>query len=162
MSGAPVTSAPVPEDRRTEQEKEEQRERYQELLGELRTILPGVQVLFAFLLTVPFASRFEQVDDLGKKVFAFAILGAACSTVMFLTPAAFHRMAPKRDRADRLRVGVALVVLGMALLAASTAAAVFVVVRFVFDSTPLGLVFAGVVTVAVGVLWYALPFVARD
>jgi hypothetical protein len=49
-----------------DQEKDEERQRYSELLGELRTVIPGVQVLFAFLLTVPFSSRFEQVDRVGR------------------------------------------------------------------------------------------------
>ncbi len=50
---------------------EQQRERYRELLEELRTIIPGVQVLFAFLLTVPFSSRFADLDELGRRAFMF-------------------------------------------------------------------------------------------
>lgn len=143
-----------------ERERERERERYRELLEELRTILPGVQVLFAFLLTVPFAARFAELDDVGRGVFAGSILAAALTAVVFLSPAAYHRMAPNLDRADRVRVGVVMVVLGMTLLAVTIAAAVFVVVRFIFDSTGLGLTVAGVTAIAVVVAWGIVPRVS--
>lgn len=140
--------------------RERDRERYRELLEELRTVLPGVQVLFAFLLTVPFAARFSELDDLGRDVFAASILAAALTTVVFLSPTAYHRMAPNMDRADRVRVGVVMVVVGMTLLALSIAAAVFVVVRFIFNSTPLGLTFAAITAIAVVVAWGVVPRVS--
>lgn len=152
----------MPGNERTEDEQEEQRERYQELLQELRIILPGVQVLLAFLLAVPFAAGFDEVDDLGRNVFAVVILGVAVATTVLLAPAAYHRVAPSKDRADRLRFGVVVTVVGLGLLAVSMAAAIFVVVRYVFDSTALGLTFAGVVVASVVTLWFAVPFVQRE
>ncbi|MDP9402550.1 MAG: DUF6328 family protein [Actinomycetota bacterium] len=145
------------QDEREGQHEEEQRERYQELLQETRTVIPGVQVLFAFLLAVPFSERFKELDDLGRNVFGTALLGVALATIVLLTPAAYHRVGPRQDRRERLRISVRLTVLGMLLLALSVAAAVFVVVRFVFDSTGLGIAFAGVTLVAVAGLWYGLP-----
>ena len=142
-------------------EEEAQRDRYRELLEELRTVLPGVQVLLAFLLTVPFSQRFTELDELGRNVFAAVILSVALAIATFLAPAAFHRLGDRSDRAVRLRISVRLAVAGLAMVGASMVAAVFVVVRFVFDSTALGLLFGGVLAVVIGSLWFAVPVVRR-
>ena len=63
-----------------------------ELLNELRVILPGVQVLFAFLLTVPFTQRFPQLDDLETGVFFMTLLCTAVATALLIAPSAHHRM----------------------------------------------------------------------
>lgn len=144
-----------------EAQREEKRERYRELLEELRTIIPGVQVLFAFLLTVPFAQRFTEVDGLGQAVFAAAIVGVALATVVLLTPAAYHRIANRQDRAERLQISVRMTVVGLALLGLSIAAVVFVVLRFLYDSTLLGIACGGAALLAVAVSWYGLPLLRR-
>lgn len=140
---------------------EEGREQYRELLEELRTIIPGVQVLFAFLLTVPFAARFEEVDDLGKIIFTVSLLGVAAATVLFMAPTAYHRLAPRRDRRGRLRFGVRTTLVGQFLLALSVASAIFVVVRFMFASATLGAVVAAAVVVLTIAMWYVLPIRSR-
>jgi uncharacterized BrkB/YihY/UPF0761 family membrane protein len=140
-----------------EQDKEEQRERYRELLEELRVILPGVQVLFAFLLTVPFSSRFTDLDTTGRNIFAGSLLGVALTTAFLVAPTAIHRIAPDVDRAKRLGTATKLVVIGIVLLAISISIAVFVVTRFLFESTTLGVVFGAVTAVTFAALWFALP-----
>ena len=139
----------------TEKEQEE-RERYQELLQELRVVLPGVQVLFAFLLTAPFSSRFEELDRVGLNGYFVALMSAALSTVMFMTPTSYHRIAPREDRSHRLHFAVRLTVGGMAMLLLAIAAAVFVVTRFVFGTSEAMVLAGGVLAVA-AVLWYGLP-----
>ena len=134
---------------------EETRERYRELLEELRTILPGVQVLFAFLLTVPFSSGFGDLDELGRDLYAVVLVGVGLATVVFLTPAAFHRMGADGSRAARLRVGIRCAVAGMVLMAVSIVTAVFTVARFVFD-TGVALALAGVIAAAFLALWFGL------
>lgn len=134
------------------------RERYRELLEELRTTMPGVQVLFAFLLIAPFSRRFQELDALGLRAFAVALVTAAVATVVFLTPAAYHRLRPHRHRRERLVTSVRTQLTGMALLAFATADAVFVVVRFLFD-TPTGVIAGGIVLAAVVLLWVVLPSV---
>lgn len=134
-----------------------ERERYRELLEELRTIIPGVQVLFAFLLTVPFSSRFADLDLLGRRAFTASLVAAALATVVFLTPAAYHRLTD-RHRGRRLQVSVRMQLAGMTLLAAAIAVAVFVVTRFIFDTTVGGIIGAGVAVSAL-LLWWALPTV---
>jgi MFS family permease len=145
-------------------EEEELRERYRELLEEMRTILPGVQVLFAFLLMAPFNSRFEKLDHLGRVSYTVALLLTALSAFAFIAPAAFHRLAERADRKARLRWAVRLQVSGLTILALAMTTAVFVVARFVFGTT-WGGVLAGAVAGAAALLWYLVPIghrVSRD
>jgi len=139
------------------EETEEERERYRELLEELRTVMPGTQVLFAFLLTAAFTERFRQLDTLGKRSYATALLLAALAAVTLMGPAAFHRMSAPGRRAERLVVSVKLQVIGMALLLAAITIVTFVVIRLVFNDTAVGLLFAGVVGGAGVTIWYVLP-----
>jgi hypothetical protein len=140
-----------------EGETEEQRERYRELLEELRTVMPGTQVLFAFLLTAVFSQRFEDLDRLGRRSFALAILLAALAAVTLMGPAAFHRMSGPGHRPQRLKVSIVLQVVGMALLLACITVVVFVAVRTIFGDTVIGLAFAAV-TAGVGIaIWYVVP-----
>ncbi len=141
-------------------EAAQQRERYQELLAELRTVLPGVQVLFAFLLTAPFSGRFSELDRVGRDGYVVALASAALSTVLFLAPTSYHRVAPRRNRAMRLRIGVVLIVAGMMALAVAICAALFVVTRFIFgtgEGTAMALAALGCIVVS----WYLLPLLDR-
>jgi Family of unknown function (DUF6328) len=144
------------------EETEEQRERYRELLEELRTVMPGTQVLFAFLLTAAFSQRFGELDDLGRRAFAAALLGTAVAAITLMTPAAFHRMSAPGHRASRLKASIRLQIAGMFLLLLSMSIAVFVTVRLIFDDTLVGVVF-GAIALGVGVvLWYLIPLSARQ
>lgn len=140
--------------------EEELRERYSELLEELRVVLPGVQVLFAFLLTSPFSSRFPQLDPVGKRGYAVALLCTAASTIILVAPTAYHRIAPRRDRRTRLHAAVRLAKAWLATLALAISVSVFVVARFVFG-TPTGIVLGGLVALGAGALWWALPLTRR-
>src|SRR5881394_1531035 len=63
-----------------------------ELLNELRVVLPGVQVLFAFLLAVPFANGWTRVTDLQRDVFFVAFLCTAAASILLIAPSAYHRL----------------------------------------------------------------------
>ena len=140
-----------------DEESEEQRERYRELLEETRTVMPGTQVLFAFLLTAAFSESFEDLDLLAKRAYAGALLLAAVAAVTLMAPTAFHRISDPGTRAERLKVSTKLQVAGMTLLLASMTLVTFVVGRLIFDDTLVGVLFGGV-TVATGIaLWYLLP-----
>ncbi len=141
---------------------QEERERYRELLEELRTIIPGAQVLFAFLLTVPFATRFSEVDGLGKIIFTVSLLAVAAATVLFLAPAAYHRPTGHRDHRWRLRLGVRTTLAGLFLLTLSISCAVFVVTRFLFNSSTLGTVVAAATAALAIAMWYVLPIYSRE
>ena len=142
-------------------DEDDQRERYRELLEELRTIIPGVQVLFGFLLTVPFSSRFDELDSLGRGAFAGSLLAAALATIVFLTPAAYHRVKGGDDRRRRIVFSVRAELGGMGLLAVAVVLAVFVVVRFIFGTTA-GAVFAATVSATMAAMWWLLPSTDGD
>lgn len=138
----------------------EARKRYRELLEELRTILPGVQVLFAFLLTAPFSPRFGDLDQFGRDLYGVALVGTAVAAVIFLAPASYHRVAPRQAREGRLRTGIRLMVAGMFVLGASVVVAVFTVMRFIFGANPATLTAAALAGLMV-VLWYVVPLLRR-
>ncbi len=77
------------------------RERYQELLDELRVILPGLQVLFAFLLTAPFSGGFGELDDTERFLYVVALIASTTGLVFLITPVASHRLSDRHDREDR-------------------------------------------------------------
>ena len=145
------------DDASDDDETEEQRERYRELLEETRTVMPGTQVLFAFLLTAAFSESFKDLDLLAKRAYAGALLLAAVAAITLMAPTAFHRISDPGTRAARLRVSTKLQVAGMALLLASMTLVTFVVGRLIFNDTAVGFLFGGT-TAATGVaLWYLLP-----
>lgn len=146
--------------RRDEDDAEIQRERYQELLHELRTMIPGVEVLLGVLLTVPFSSRFAELDALGARLFLATLLSAAAAVIAFLVPSVYHRLTPHTQRGKRLRVGIRSIVVGLALLGAAIVTATFVVARFIF-STRVGIVSAALLAVLMLGLWVALPLLHR-
>ena len=134
----------------------ELRNRYYGLLQELRVVLPGAQVLVAFLFTVPFATRFPELDDIGLGIFGVATVCALLSVICMMTPAAFHRFGRRTARSQRLRWSIRLTVIGMAFLGAAMAATLWCVARFIYGTIP-----ALLITVPVGValvlMWLVLP-----
>lgn len=139
---------------------DESRDRYRELLEELRTIMPGAQVLLGFLLTVPFASRFEGVDRTGKIVLVIALVAAAAAAVMFLSPSAYHRVAEDADRGRRIQFGVRAEVTGLVLTAVAVSSSLFVVIDFLFGRLQ-GLLVAGGIGVLAVLLWFVRPLIDR-
>lgn len=133
-----------------------ERERYRELLEELRTIMPGVQVLFAFLLVAPFSRRFTELDRLGTIAFTSTLVTAALAAVVFLAPAPYHRLHGSRSRHERIRDSVRLQLAGLALLGFAIVQAIFVITRFILDTAAGGLI-AALLAVVVLTLWYVLP-----
>lgn len=132
-----------------------------ELLQELRVAIPGVQILFAFLLTVPFSQRFADVTDIQKGAFTVAILCSTVATGLLLGPTAYHRVRwRERDKERMLRTSNVFALAGLAFLAVALVAALYFVVDFLFRG-----VFAVAVATAAGVLlgglWFALPLKRR-
>jgi amino acid transporter len=132
-----------------------------ELLSELRVALPGVQVLFAFLLTVPFATGFAKITDLQKGMFFVAFVATALSFIVLLAPTAHHRLQWRRfDKERLLRRSTRFTVAGIALLGVALTAAAFVVTDVLFSTS-------SAVGVAVGLAlltsatWFLLPLSRR-
>ena len=146
-----------PETGRQETEDERVDRNLQEMLGELRVALPGVQVLFAFLLVVPFNQRFADVTQFQKTVFFATLLLTAASSICLITPTAQHRLEFRRQHKQAIvRTGNRIVVLGLLLLAVAMTGAVIFVTDFLYASTTTTVV-AAAMAAAFAILWYAIP-----
>jgi predicted membrane channel-forming protein YqfA (hemolysin III family) len=132
-----------------------------ELLNEIRVLLPGVQVLFAFLLTAPFAAGFEKVTEFQRDVYAVCLLTALAATVCLVAPTTYHRVQwRQRDKETMLRIANALTLAGSLFLATSMTSSILLVGDYLFDRAAA--VLASVVTAGgVLALWYGLPLWRR-
>jgi hypothetical protein len=141
-------------------DRAELRDRYYGLLQELRVVLPGVQVLLAFLLTAPFAAKFDDLDDWGRRAYQVALTSSMLSVTFLLSPTFLHRFGKRTARRDRLLWSIRLMVVGLILLGLSLLTALWGVARFVFgDATAWELVVPVAITMLV--LWIVLPFTLR-
>lgn len=138
------------------QHRSELRDRYYGLLQELRVVLPGVQVLVAFLLTAPFSSRFADLDDLGVGTYVLALVSAVLATICCVAPTVYHRAGGRTTRSARLVWGVRLTRAGLGLLGVSLVSAVYCVTRFVLDNT-LALWMSGTTALLLVGTWVGLP-----
>ena len=132
-----------------------------ELLQELRIVIPGVQVLFAFLLTVPFNQGFTELNIVQRDVFFATLLCTAAATALLIAPSAHHRLLFRKGlREQRLRMGNILAILGLAFLVPAMVGVIFVITDLIFGSAA-----ALVVTVAMALLftllWFILPIPYR-
>lgn len=128
-----------------------------ELLQELRVMLPGVQVLFAFLLTVPFSARFGDVTPLQQAVFFGTLLCTALSAGLLLAPSAHHRLLWRQQaREHRLRVANRLAIAGMILLVVAMVGVMFVITDILFGSVAAALTTAAISGFFLYV-WFLMP-----
>ena len=146
-----------PETGRKESEQERIDRNLQEMLGELRVALPGVQVLFAFLLVVPFNQRFGQVTDFQKTIYLITLLVTTASTICLIAPTVHHRLEFRRqDKKKIVETGNRIVIVGLGLLAIAMSGAVLFVTDVVYSSTTTVTAAVGV-ALAFALLWYAIP-----
>jgi amino acid transporter len=132
-----------------------------ELLNGLRVVLPGIQVLFAFLLTVPFTQRFDRITTDQRSVYFAAFLCAAMASLFLIAPSAYHRLRwRQRDKERLLRTANTFAIAGLAFLALAVTATVFLVTDLLF-----GLLWTSITTGGfagmLGWLWWGLPLWRR-
>ena len=133
-----------------------------ELLQELRVILPGVQVLLAFLLTAPFQQRFADLPGSLRNAFFASIACATLATALLIAPSAHHRLRWRAGEKERLvRIGNQMALWGTVFLAAAIVLALYVVTNILFTSD-LALLTAGATVVVFGGLWYVLPMLGSS
>ena len=142
---------------RDETEEERLDRNLQEFLGELRVALPGVQVLFAFLLVVPFNQRFPDITDFQKTVYFITLLFTAASAVCLIAPTAQHRIEFRRQHKEQiLLMANRLAIVGLGFLAVAMTGAMTLITDLLYGSTT-----TIIVSVAVGLgfalLWYLVP-----
>ena len=144
----------MPEDERSDAEQERLNRQMTELLNELRVAMPGVQVLFAFLLAVPFQQRFETVNAFQRDVYLVTLLAAATATAFFIAPSAYHRIAfQQHEKARIIQMGTRQFICGLVALAVAMNGAVLLVTDVLFQA-PTEIV----TTVGVGALFLWLWF----
>src|SRR4029450_8919978 len=100
-----------------------------ELLNEVRVALPGVQVLFAFLLIVPFQQAFQQVTDITRYVYFAGLVSSAVAIAFLIAPATYHRINLRRsvdEKEEMLLTSSKLTVVGTVFLAVGIACSLFV------------------------------------
>lgn len=132
-----------------------------ELLQELRVALPGVQVLFAFLLTVPFAPRFADVTSFQKDVYFATLLCSAAASALFIAPTAYHRLNFRRgDKEHIVDTASTFTILGLVALAFAMLGAVVLVTDFIYGATTTIVAAAGVAAL-LALLWFGLPLRRR-
>lgn len=137
------------------------REEVIELLNELRVLLPGVQVLFAFLLTVPFTQRFSQLEQADKGVYFSALLLAAAASVLLIAPSLHARLTWQRlDRRALIDISNHLTLVGSIMLAGGMACAVYLIADVLYRSRIAG-VSAAAVILLVAFAWYGIPLALR-
>jgi hypothetical protein len=138
-------------------ERERTERQMAELLQELRVALPGVQILFAFLLTVPFAQGFGDVTSFQKDLFFATLLFTAISTACLIAPTATHRLRfHKRDRNYVIEVAHRLTIAGLAFLALAIVCAVSLITDFLYDGAARW-IWPALVAVVIVVLWFIRP-----
>lgn len=131
-----------------------------ELLNELRVVLPGITVLFAFLLAVPFAKGWPNVTDFERDVFIVAVLATGVSIAFLTAPSSYHRLRFRHGDKQRLvQDGNRLAILGIAAFAVALEAVILLVVSYVL-SRGAGIAASACVGALVLVLWYGLPLSA--
>ena len=140
-----------------EGEKERTQRQLIELLNELRVVIPGVQVLFAFLLTVPFTNRFTRVNDLQQDAYLTALVATAIGSILLIAPTAHHRIRWRDyDKEALLRTANRLAIAGTVFLAIGMSASVFLVTDVLFKTATTAVVVALVVGCFLW-FWYGMP-----
>jgi hypothetical protein len=144
-------------DGKTEGKEERLNRELIEFLNELRVVLPGVQVLFAFLLTVPFTNQFQKITNEQRQVYFWTFICTTLATALLIAPSAHHRLRWRQHDKERLlRTANRLSIGGMVFLTFALVGAVYLVTDLLFHPAA-----AAVVTAAAGLFfawfWWGLP-----
>lgn len=154
-------SEPAGAQGRDETELERYDRNLTELMGELRVALPGVQVLFGFLLVAPFNARFGHTSPFERRLYFAALLLTLLASMLLIAPTLIHRLEFRQGRKqDIVRVGNRLTIAGLTVLAAAMTSAIALVTHYMFGQTTT-IVTASVATAGFAGLWFALPLRRR-
>ena len=150
-----------PPDDRDESEADRLDRNLGELLQELRVAGLGVQVLFGFLLSLPFTTRFTHLSPGQRNLYLGTIVLAAVATALLLGPVAYHRLVFRQGQKERLvRAANIMAITGLATVGLAVSAAILLVTDFVSSGLTAGLITAFVTCLFAG-LWFVLPLTRR-
>jgi hypothetical protein len=146
---------------RDESEAERDDRNLAELLQELRVAGLGVQVLFGFLLSLPFSVRFVKLSHAQRELYIASLLLAALSTALLCGPVAYHRLVFRRREKERLlRVANTMALLGLGTVGLAIFAAVALATSFVERGLPVPVIAVATFSCFFG-LWFAFPIIHR-
>ncbi len=150
-------SARTEPDRPGETEAKRADRNVMELLNELRVVGIGVTVLFGFLLSIPFSTRFVKLDHAQRGTYLVTLVLAALSTALLAAPVAYHRLLFRRHEKESLvRVTNVLAIAGLVTVGLAVCSGVLLVTSFVAPGLRATLISAGLACVFAA-LWFALP-----
>ncbi|HVY76990.1 MAG TPA: DUF6328 family protein [Solirubrobacterales bacterium] len=133
-----------------------------ELLQELRVALPGVQVLFAFLLAVPFQQNFTEIDGFEKGVYFFTLLCTALSAILLIAPSSYHRVTFRlQQKRELIHLANRFTIAGLGFLALAMTGAIVLITDVLFSSTVVTAIAGAGAALAFAVFWYLLPLRRR-
>jgi uncharacterized protein involved in cysteine biosynthesis len=138
-------------------DKEDLDRELEELLQELRVALPGVQILFAFLLAVPFQNRFTEIGQLDKVVYFVALMASLAAVAFFILPTTYHRIRFRDYDKERIvQTSTRAAIVGAAFLAVGLTASTFLVTDILFEA-PIASLVAAITAGSLAWLWFGLP-----
>ncbi|MCG5464384.1 DUF6328 family protein [Micromonospora sp. NPDC053740] len=145
-----------------ETDKQRWQRNFADLLQELRVAQTGVQILFAFLLTLPFSNGFTETTEFQRDVYIVALLAAAAATALIISPVAFHRALFRQGRKPELvRFAHRMATGGLAFMLVAMVSAVLLITDFVLDR-PIAFVLSALAGIWFLTFWVALPFARRN
>ncbi len=151
----------VNSDPRQESEAQRDDRNVAELLQELRVAGLGVQVLFGFLLGLPFTVRFAKLGQSQRDLYVAAVLLAAFSTVLLVGPVAYHRLVFRQQQKEHLiRAANVMAIAGLVTVALAISAAVLLILSYVVPGAP-AIAISACLLAAFAVLWVIVPIARR-
>jgi Family of unknown function (DUF6328) len=152
----------VPNDPRQESRAQRDDRNLAELIQELRVAGLGVQVLFGFLLSLPFTMRFTKLNGAQRDLYVTSLVLAALATILLIGPVAYHRLVFRRGMKENLvRFANRMAILGLAAVGGAVLVAVLLVTDYVAGTLPAALITA-LVACMVAVLWCVVPLTRRE
>jgi Family of unknown function (DUF6328) len=145
----------------TDEAERKQDRQMLELLNELRVALPGVQILFAFLLTVAFTNRFARLTEFQGDVYYVTLIATTLSAACLIAPSAAHRLRfHKGERAWIVDSANRLMIIGLGFLAVALTGSVLLITDLMFDG-PRVWIYTGLVGLCIVGLWFVRPLVRK-
>src|SRR5215210_4633582 len=146
---------------RSEDQQDRLNRQMMELLNELRVAMPGVQVLFGFLLTVPFQQRFQRVTEFQETVYFATLIAAAVATAFLIAPSAYHRLLLEHhDKPSIIHIGTGQMIAGLGALALAMNGAVLLVTDVLFEGTTVTVTLLLMASLYL-TLWFGFPLLRR-
>jgi hypothetical protein len=157
-TGSPASNAAA----RGETEDQRLDHNFEDLLQELRVSQTGVQILFAFLLTLAFTNRFAEIDDFQRTVYLVTLLCSAAATALLIAPVSFHRIVFRQRMKDELVTAASRLAMGgLVFLLLALSGAILLITDVVLGGAAAWIITAGAAAWFIA-FWYVLPLVGRS